>query len=600
MKQSVAETLLRAKSHERKGELDEARRLYREILKRFPGNARASQSLARLGEAEAASGQLDALQDAVNALVALYNRGELQAVIDKARQLTETYPDAFALWSILGVSLAQAGDAAAAETALRRARSLNRNSPDVHNNLGNVLKDQGKFGDAQESYRRALQLWPDYAEAHNNLGNILKDTGDLDQAVQSYRRAIRVKPDYAEAHVNLGTALQQLEALPEAVESYRKALELAPESAVAHNNLGNALSGQGKFEEAASSYRRALDINPDYADCYRHLGDIEDYAADDPRLAQMQRIHDAADTSPSDRCNICFALAKAYDDLGDTERALGYLKEGNALRKEILGYDIAEDRTLFAAIRATCEQIDKLKPARQQAAPAVVPIFILGMPRSGTTLVEQIVSSHSAVQGGGELEYARSFGQDLATGTVRPSAHKLAEFRRKYLAAIARLANGNRYVTDKAPQNFRFIALIAKALPEARIIHVTRDPRAVCWSNFRQYFASSGQGYSYDLQDVASYYRMYEELMAFWSETHPGRLYELSYEELTQRPEEEIRRLIAHIGLEWEEACLHPHRNDRAVATASRRQVRDQIYQGSSQQWTRFAPFLEGALDGLG
>lgn len=599
MKQSVAETLLRAKSHERKGELDEARTLYRAILKRFPGNARASQSLARLGEAEAASGQLDALQDAVNALVALYNRGELQAVIERAKQLTETYPDAFALWSILGVSLAQAGDAAPAEAALRRARSLNRNSPDVHNNLGNVLKDQGKVGDAQESYRRALQIWPDYAEAHNNLGNTLKDTGNLDGAAQSYRRAIRAKPDYAEAHVNLGTVLQQRGDLAEAVATYRTALQLAPESAVAHNNLGNALSGQGKFEEAASSYRHALEINPDYADCYRHLGDIEDYAEGDPRLAQMQRIHDAADTSPSDRCNIYFALAKAYDDLGDTETALRYLKEGNSLRKEILGYDIGEDRALFASIRKTFDQIDKLRPARQQATSATIPIFILGMPRSGTTLVEQIVSSHSAVHGAGELEYVRSFGQDLATGAVRPSAHKLAEFRGEYLEAVARLAKGHRHVTDKAPQNFRFVGLIAKAFPEARIINVRRDPKAVCWSNFRQYFASSGQGYSYDLRDVVSYYRMYEELMAFWSETHPGRLYELHYEELTKRPEEEIRRLIDHIGLEWEEACLHPHRNDRPVGTASRRQVRQEIYRGSSQQWTRFAPFLDGALDGL-
>ena len=221
------------------------------------------------------------------------------------------------------------------------------------------------------------------------------------------------------------------------------------------------------------------------------------------------------------------------------------------------------------------------------------------MPRSGTTLIEQIISSHSKVTGAGELRYVAQHGFDLATGAHPINASSLFKFREKYLSELAKVSNGNVYVIDKMPQNFRFIALICAALPEAKIIHTSRDPRATCWSNFKQLFASENLEYCYDLEDVVSYYKLYNDLMKFWQSSYSNKIYNLDYEKLTTNQNYETRKLIEYLNLGWEEACLAPHRNKRSVRTASQQQVRQKVYQGSSEAWRKYEPFLDGAFESL-
>lgn len=221
------------------------------------------------------------------------------------------------------------------------------------------------------------------------------------------------------------------------------------------------------------------------------------------------------------------------------------------------------------------------------------------MPRSGTTLVEQIVSSHSKVTGAGELRFVQQFGLKMAFGTQEINERNLLNFREQYLNSLIQLGEGNLYITDKMPTNFQFIGLICRAFPETKIIHVKRDPAATCWSNFKHYFPASGLGYCYDLDDVVRYYQMYEDLMDFWNERYPDRIYRLDYDELTLDQEYETKRLISHLGLDWQEACLSPQKNKRAVKTASNQQVRQKVYKGSSQQWRKFGPYFDGAFDGL-
>jgi len=269
------------------------------------------------------------------------------------------------------------------------------------------------------------------------------------------------------------------------------------------------------------------------------------------------------------------------------------------LRKKLLNYDINQDVELFKQIKSNYSRIAQNSLEPDKLSKDLMPIFIVGMPRSGTTLVEQIISSHSQVTGAGELIYAAQFGSDIATIFTEVNNDTLLDFRQNYLNKLQNVSNGNLIVTDKMPQNFRYIGLLAAAFPEAKIIHVKRNPAAVCWANYKQYFASKDIGYCYAIDDVISYHKLYENLMEFWANKLSNRIYNLDYEQLTVNQESETLQLIDYLGLNWDENCLSPQNNTRSVATASNVQVRKKVYRGSSEQWRKYQAFLNGAFDGL-
>ncbi len=269
------------------------------------------------------------------------------------------------------------------------------------------------------------------------------------------------------------------------------------------------------------------------------------------------------------------------------------------LRKKLLNYNINKDKELFRQIKANYSRIENSLLEPDKLSKNLMPIFIVGMPRSGTTLVEQIISSHSKVTGAGELDFVAQFGGAIATGITEANNETLLHFRYNYLNKLQNVSKGNLIVTDKMPQNFRYIGLLATAFPEAKIIHVKRNPAAVCWANYKQYFVSKDLGYCYALNDVITYHKLYENLMEFWANTLSNRIYKLDYELLTVNQDSETRRLIEYIGLNWDEKCLSPQNNTRRVTTASKLQIRRKVYRGSSEQWKKYQPFLNGAFDGL-
>ena len=221
------------------------------------------------------------------------------------------------------------------------------------------------------------------------------------------------------------------------------------------------------------------------------------------------------------------------------------------------------------------------------------------MPRSGTTFVEQIISSHSDVSGARELNYVSQFGGHLAVNSTTIDMATISKFRNNYLSGLSKVSSGKQFVTDKMPENFLYIPLIVTAMPESKIIHVHRDAAATCWSNFRQYFANDNIGYCYDLNDLVAYYHLYTDLMKLWQSFYGDRIYNLNYESLTTDQEGQTRKLLKHLELDWEEACLLPHTNKRSVRTASQQQVRQKVYKGSSEAWRKYAPYINGAFDNL-
>ena len=384
-----------------------------------------------------------------------------------------------------------------------------------------------------------------------------------------------------------------------AIKSYKEALKIKPDYAEAYSNMGNALKDKGDSEAAIESYKKALKIKPDYAEVHRCLSSVTKYDKQTPHVIQMLNLYQDSGITEDQRCHLSFALAKVFEDLNDLDESFSYLVMGNTLRKNQLGYNIKKDIKLFGMLKNTYPKLKNLALKTREFSGEIKPIFILGMTRSGSSLVEQIVSSHSEVMGAGELNYVNQFGAEFAAGSTMITSEALLGFRNRYLGALEKSANNRLIVTDKMPANFKFIGLILLAFPEAKIIHVKRNPAATCWSNFTHYFPAKGLGHCYDLNDLVNYYGLYQSLMEFWQEQFGNRIYNLNYENLTISQEEETRVLLEYLGLQWDESCLSPQNNKRIVRTASQQQVRQKVYQGSSQKWRKFEPFIAGAFDSL-
>ena len=558
--------------------------------------------LGKYNEAEASYRRTIALkEDHVNAHnnlgVLLRELGRLDESESALRKAIIAKADFAGAINNLGITLQEMGKLDEAEKNLREAIVLKPEFADAYYNLGITLKKSKRIDEAEVFYRQAIELNPGYIKAYINLGIALKEMGRLDEAEATFRKAIALNPEYAEAFNNLGITLDELNRLDEAEATFRKAIALNPEYAEAFNNLGITLKGLGRLDEAEVTLRKAIALQPDCAKNHLNLTLMKKFKSEDKQFLKMHELYLNKNIAEEERCHINFGLAKAYEDLGDFRQAFKHFSEGNALRKKLLDYDISQDEKLFKHIKSSYGQIKQSSLENEKLEKKLMPIFIVGMPRSGTTLVEQILSSHSEVTGGGELSFISQFGQSIATGFSDINSQALLNLRHKYLAKLKKVSNGNNVVTDKLPQNFLYIGLIAAAFPEAKIVHVKRDRAAVCWANYKQYFNSKGLGYSYGLDEVISYHQLYEDLMKFWMNSLSKRIHNLDYELLTVDQENVTHSLIDYLGLGWDEKCLTPQNNQRNIKTASDVQVRKKVYQGSSQQWKKYEPFLNGAFN---
>ncbi len=451
-------------------------------------------------------------------------------------------------------------------------------------------------------YRRAIAIRPDLVVERNNLANVLLNQGKHDEAAAEFEQVLALKPDYAEAYNDWGVALRLDHQLDQAATRFQQALVLKPDYAEAHNNLGNILCQQGKFAEAATRFDRALALRPDYAEAHYDRGGLKTYRSDDADLAALEALAANPDRLPAEKMvYIHFALGKALEDVGDYQRAFQHFIDGNALKRREVNYDQATHEQTF-------EQITKafgptvFHRFAGAGDPSRFPIFVLGMPRSGSTLVEQILASHPQIHAAGEL---RNLGRVVRRGRRhrRPTGCVSgldAGGRRRHLASIGSSVSGkpadcgrgqdpNR---GQAPSNFLYVGLIRLILPHARIIHTVRDPADTCVSCFCRLFAQ-GQAFSYDLAELGRFYCRYHELMAHWRSVLPaGVMLDVSYEDVVDNLEEQARRLTDFCGLPWDDRCLSFHQTSRPIATASNIQVRRPLYRDSVARWQRYKPWL--------
>lgn len=550
------------------------------------------------------------------------------------------YADAY---NNLGIALCELGSLDEAETALRQAVRFNPDCAQNHLNLGIALKMQGRFGDAEAAHRSAVALDPHNADAYSNLGDVLRCSGKLDEAEQALRHAIALRPRFADALAKLGNTLRERGRLDEAEALCSSAIALDPDHAGAYSTLGNVLEDQDRLIEAEEAYRRAIALKPNFAEAYNNLGallkhrgclaeahrvaeqavdlaprnalhflnlsDVRTFSPGDPYLTAMEAFaRNVAALPVRQQTELHFALAKAYGDVGRFEDSFRQLLAGNALKRRQIPYDEPATLAAFERIRAVFSP-NLMRALKDAGEPSSRPLFVVGMPRSGTTLIEQIMASHPQIFGAGELpnfHHAvaaidpqsrgdRSFPDVMET----ISRERLRVLGADYVAEIARKAPGMPHIVNKMPSNFFFIGLIHLALPNARIIHAVRDPLDTCLSCFSKLFAA-GQYHTYDLAELGRYYRHYQVLMQYWHTIlPPGRILDVRYEDIVADVESEARRVIAYCGLPWDDRCLSFYETDRPVRTASAAQVRQPVYSSAVGRWRVHEHHLAPLLDAL-
>lgn len=489
-----------------------------------------------------------------------------------------------------------------------RAASSPQEQAMIWHTTGRLAKAVGNLDHAEECYRRATLVDPATVDYPVAFALSLASRGKLDPAIEVLRGAIMRHPRDPHPCVTLGNVLLQAGRQRDALVFYDMALQRNPNYAPAHFNAGVALTMLGNLDGALTATRNALQLDPEIGGYYQ-LAMLDGLKSGDPSLPRLEQLAESADVSAALRIDANFALGRVYDSAGDAARAFAYLARGNALKRSIVDYDIRNDEERTDRVIALFSR-DFFERFRGISDSKLAPIFIVGMPRSGTTLVEQMLAAHSKVEAGGELpvmpEIARQLGETWgARGEASPGTD--AEVRADILAAAAaytrdtaKLQLRRPHFTDKLPGNFLLLGLIHLMFPEARIIHCRRDPVDTCLSCFQRLF-SSDVLYSYDLQELGQYYRLYQRLMDHWHAVlPPGRILDVQYEEMVAEPETNLRRVLSFCGLDFEPACLEFHEVKRSVTTASAAQVRKPIYRSSVKRHEKYGADLAPLLQALG
>lgn len=596
-----------------------------------------------LAEAEragrAAVGRDPALAGAWNNLgIVLQEMGKLaesRACLEKVVTIEPRNAEAH---NNLGNTLRRMDELALAQRHWQQALAIRPGYAEPFSNLANLFNEQGQYEQALQCGRRAIELNPQLLDAYVNLAATENALSRHEAALGWLERLLAIAPGHATALAARALTLKELERLDEALADAERAVQARPESAETANALGSVLLALGRFEEAIASFDRALAVPgtlrervllsramafqengqsdvalrlldelvaefPASVAGWHTRADLVKFKADDPAIARMEELVGPQGVqSQTDRMSMHFALGKAYLDSGDSDRAFRHLDRGNRMKRAIISFD-PDATSRWMARLAAAFPADVFAKFRGAGAASAMPIFVLGMPRSGTTLIEQILSSHSQIHGAGELKALSQLVEQVGgmpAAMAGMTAERLAAMGDGYLARVGPLAAGKAYVVDKMPANFLHAGLIHLMLPNARIIHARRDPVDTCLSCYSKLFGGE-QAFTYDQAELGRFHRDYQALMAHWRAVlPPTHFIEVDYEDVIDDVEREGRRMLAFLGLPWEQACVDFYLTKRPVRTSSVNQVRQPVYKTSAGRWRPHAANLKPLLDALG
>ncbi|WP_226576243.1 tetratricopeptide repeat-containing sulfotransferase family protein [Acuticoccus sediminis] len=632
---SLDRTLSKARRLAKTGDYLAAHALYRDVLARHSTNARAREGLRALAEPAplAAEGERKAVAAALSRIAGLTASGHLAEALRLAEPLARRHPGEVRVQYALGAILSALGrwepaaaafaaavgrqptfipalaNLAAALTRLRRHEEavicyrqvvgFDPQDADAQRNLGNALSAARRHEEALAAFDAVVALRPGDAEALRQRGVARGQVGRYADAMADFDAAVAIAPGDTALQVERGNILRDVRRHDEALDAYAAAVAHGSRAHLAYNAMGVALGDLGRTDDAVAAFHSAIALKPRYVQAHANLATWTRYDRDHPHIDELTALL-ALEDDPVGRMYLDFALGKAFDDTGDTDRAFAHFTAGNRARRARAPYDRASMAATFATIRAVFDR-GSLPAWSGPTDDGPLPVFVVGMPRSGSSLTEQILCAHSGVDGVGEADAfpraVRPLLDAVKAGTVGQGV--LGEVRARYRRAIGEYRTGAPVIVDKYLANTRWLGFIAAVFPEAPVIAMSRDPVATCWSIYRKLFASSGNNYAYDLADLAHYHRLDTAMLERWRALLPGRVLDVGYERLTREPEASTRELLGHCGLAYEPRCLEFHTLDRAVSTASAGQVRRRIYTGSSDAWRRYEAHLGPLIDAL-
>lgn len=505
------------------------------------------------------------------------------------------------------VALRDVGDFDEVLRLADRALTLDPECVDARFNRSRALQLLERLDEAADGFRQALELDPDHVPSLTELGCVCRDQEELDAAEELLTRAIDLEPRCVRALDGLGHVYGQRGEDERAVETWQLALEVEPRAPAVLTSLGITLVQVGRADDGRSFLQRAIEAVPRHAEAHLALAQAGKVQADDPEIVRLESLVDADSIPDEDRAKLHFSLGKCYEDTGRYEQAFEQYRSGNELKRNLIDFDAGRVRTHVSSLIEyfSAERICEF--AERVGSPSELPVFVVGMPRSGTTLVEQILASHPDVHGAGELPHV----EQLVTRMPAMASPRAAwphcldriddeELQRLASEHVDRLRELNPHaqrVVDKMPKNAFHLGLIRMLFPQARIVHCRRDPLDICMSCYTRYFAK-GQPFSWHLTELGEYYREYDRLSRYWNDVVPGPMLELAYEDVTSNQEDTTRRLIDFLGLPWDNACLDFHQSSRRVRT-NPVQVRQPIYRSSVARWKRFEPWIAELQAGL-
>lgn len=549
---------------------------------------------ALLRQAEASASDASAWLKAAQALSRI---GEQAASEQAFARYVDLAPGRKALAE--GSQRHQAGDLEGAARLYREAIAADPRNVDALRLFALASAALGHRNEALAAGREAITIAPNYPAAWDAFGVALAEAERVEDAVQAFARVVSLTPRNPTAHAKLAHAFVIADEMEGAERAYRAALQLRPDDGMSLLGLGTVMKTLGRADEAIACFRRCVELYPQAGEAWWNLANMKTYRFTEADVAAMRALLDDSNASPSARANTLYALGKAYEDSKQYDAAFASYAQGAAQHRASLRYESASVESMSQRVVSVFTR-DFIAARKGQGCADPAPIFIVGMPRSGSTLVEQILASHSLVGGGGELSIlGRMLSEMTNAGISHPeilrdfTADDFREMGETYIKRAERHRGDRPYFIDKTPQNFGSIGLIALILPKAKIIDARRHPLDSCFGSFKQMFAQ-GQTYSYDLDELGRFYLQYERLMQHWNSVLPGHVLRVDYEDMVLDQERQTRRLLDYCGLSFEPACLNFHETQRAVNTASSEQVRQPLYKSSLGAWRRFAPHLKG------
>jgi len=484
---------------------------------------------------------------------------------------------------------------------IREAKILLEKAPNnlfLLNLIGSSFQNLNNLESAKKIFTSILELDNKNISALNNLGNVYKNLKDYSSAEENYKKAIILNPTFISALVNYGSLKYEINNYEEAVQLYKKALHINNEVPMAHYNLGLVYQALGNFKGARFHLQTLSKMKPEITAADKILSRFTKYKHGDPHINIMEGKLNELNLNNLERIDLFFSLGKAYEDLKDFENSFHYLKKGNDLKKQISNYKIEKDNQFFKTLKDFFEKIDFKNININKYNKNI--IFIVGMPRSGTSLIEQILSSHSNIYGAGELPYLENIMKNEFFENNNLSINKLHNLHENkvlqtigdhYVSLINKYNYNENLITDKAPLNFRWIGLIKLIFPNSKIIHCSRAPKDNCLSLYKNIF-DDNLDWTYDEDDLSNYYQQYNDLMKFWKKNIPGFIYDINYENLIADPQNQIKDMLSFCNLKWEQNCMEFHKNKRAIKTVSSSQARSKIYSSSINSYKNYQKFL--------